>query len=240
MKKIQELVENTKKYNNVIIQKELKSKKNTVAYVTINDKPRVLKMFVPGFKKQMENEYKFLTTGAKKVNVPFVYEKDDKNNVLTMNYIFGENLCDIINSKDTIFSEKERLMMLLAQWYEQFHTYYKQGNEFIIRGDPNIRNFLLSDQIFGVDLEEARKGHPVEDIAGTCASILATDPMFTNEKFRLCRIFIDSYLKKAPGRILNINNEIAYALLEKIQWRPDDENILRKNSKKIREKGLTF
>ena len=81
-------------------------------------------------------------------------------------------------------------------------------------------------------------GRVVEDIAGMCSSILSTDPMFTSEKFQLCKIFIDSYMKLAPGRILNINNEIAYALLEKIQWRPEDEEILRKYSTRIRENDL--
>ena len=81
-------------------------------------------------------------------------------------------------------------------------------------------------------------GQVVEDIGGMCSSILSTDPMFTQEKFQLCNIFIDTYMKLSPGRILNINNEIAYALLEKIQWRPEDEELLRKYSTKIRENGL--
>jgi len=62
--------------------------------------------------------------------------------------------------------------------------------------------------------------------------------MFTSEKFKLCRVFIDSYVNLAPGRIININDEIAYALLEKIQWRPDEEETLRAYSKKIRENGF--
>jgi thiamine kinase-like enzyme len=99
-------------------------------------------------------------------------------------------------------------------------------------------NFILTDRIWGIDFEESRLGKTIEDIAGMCASILTTDPMFSSEKFLLCEIFIDSYSKLAPGRIENINDEIAYVLLEKIQWRPDEEEILRKYCKIIREKGL--
>lgn len=238
MKNIEELVYNVKKYKNAVIQGKLKSKKNTVAYVTINDKPRVLKWFVPGLKKQMETEYDILKKGSSKLNMPFIYEMDGENNVLVTSYINGENLCDLINDEKTATSEKKRLMILLAEWFAEFHNHFKTDNQFRIRGDSILRNFILTDRIWGVDFEESRMGNAIEDIVGMCSSILSTDPMFTSEKFQLCEIFIESYIKLAPGRIVNVNDEIAYALLEKIQWRPDEEDTLRKHSKRIREKGL--
>ena len=70
-----------------------------------------------------------------------------------------------------------------------------------------------------------------------CTSILTTDPMFTKEKIQLCKLFIDSYIKQAPGRIVKVNDEIAYAIIEKIKWRQDEEETLRKYSKKIRING---
>ncbi len=238
MKEIEELVQNVKKYKKAVIQDKLKSKKNTVAYVTFDNKPRILKWFVPGLKRQMKIEYDVLKKGSSKLNVPSIYEMDENNNVLITSYIIGENLCDIVNDKKTTISEKKRLMTLLAEWFFEFHNYFKTEDQFQIRGDPSLRNFILTDRIWGVDFEESRMGRVVEDIAGMCSSILSTDPMFTPEKLQLCKIFIDSYIKLAPGRILNINNEIAYALLEKIQWRPEDEELLRKYSTKIRENGL--
>jgi tRNA A-37 threonylcarbamoyl transferase component Bud32 len=238
MKNIEELVQNIKKYKKAVIQLNFKSKKNTVAYVTLDGKPRILKWFVPGLKQQMKNEYSILKKGSSKLNIPTVYEIDEENNVLTMNYIMGENLCDLINDEDTSFSEKQRLMILLAGWFNDFHNFYKKEDEFLIHGDPSLRNFVLTDRIWGVDLEESRSGRPVEDIAGICASILTTDPMFTPEKNKLCQLFLESYADLAPGRIKSANNEIAYALLEKIQWRPQDEEVLRQNSIKIRENGL--
>jgi len=238
MKKIEDLIKTNKKYGKTIVQKKLKSKKNTVAYVMMNNKPRVLKWFVPGLKRNMENEYKILKKAKPDLNVPVVYEKDDKNNVLIMNYIPGENLCDIINDEDTTYEEKERLMILLSEWFYRFHNFFKKDGEFLIHGDSSLRNFIFTDQICGMDFEEIRKGKPSEDIAGMCASILSTDPMFTEEKFNLSKVLIDKYIKLAPGRITDIDDEIAYSLLEKIQWRPQQEEILRKYSKKIRQKGL--
>jgi len=238
MRDIEELIKNSKKYRKTVIQKELNSKKNTVAYVTFKGKPRILKWFVPGFKRQMKNEYSILKKGSSKLNIPTVYEMDEKNNVLILSYIIGENLCDIVNREDTSKSEKQRLMKLLARWFYDFHKFFKKDEVFFIHGDPTLRNFILTDKMWGVDFEETRPGKTVEDISGVCASILTTDPMFTSEKFELCNVFIDSYTELAPGRITSINDEIAYALLQKIQWRPDEEEVLRKYSKRIREKGL--
>lgn len=238
MREIQDLIKTSRRYKKAILQQTLKSKKNTVAYVTMKNKPRVLKWYTPGLKYRMKNEYSILKKGSSKLNIPSAYEIDEKNNVIVMNYIIGENLCDVINNEDISKSEKQRLMKLLAQWFYDFHNFFKKDNEFYIHGDPSLRNFILTDKIWGVDFEETRPGKTVEDVAGVCASILTTDPMFTSEKFELCNVFIDSYTKLAPGRIINIKDEVAYALLEKIQWRPDDEETLRKYSKRIREKGL--
>lgn len=238
MRNIGELVNTTKKYKKSVVQQEFKSKKNTVAYVTINNNPRVLKWFVPGFKRQMNVEYTVLKKGSSKLNIPSVYEMDEKNNVLVTNYITGQNLCDIINNNDIAQAEKQKLIMLLAEWFNDFHNFFKKEKDFTIRGDPSLRNFILTDKIWGLDFEESRPGRPVEDLAGMCASILSTDPMFTKEKFNLCKLLLEHYNEIAPGRIINANDEIAYALLENIQFRPTDEEVLRKQSKKIREHGI--
>jgi tRNA A-37 threonylcarbamoyl transferase component Bud32 len=238
MNNIEELIQKSKYYENVVIQNIFNSKKNSVAYVILNGKSRVLKRFVPGLKNNMKNEYDTIKKGLSNLNIPSVFDMDEENNVLIMNYINGENLCDVINSEKTTMGEKKRLMILLAEWFSEFHNHFKINNQYLIRGDSILRNFILTDRIWGVDFEESRFGRVTEDIAGMCSSILITNPMFTNEKFQLCEIFIDSYLKKAPGRVINLNDDIAYALLERIQHRPDQEHILRKYSKIIREKGL--
>ena len=238
MRDISELVGKIKNYKNAIIQKTFISKKNTVAYVTINNKPRVIKWYIPGLKSHLDKEHDILKKSERYLQVPIVLKKDMINNVLILNYIIGENICDILNNDATNTSEKERLVTLLADWYINFHNYFKKEKEFIIHGDATLRNFIFNDRIWGVDFEESRVGRPVEDIAEMCSSILTTDPMFTKEKLDISRVFIDSYLNRAPGRIVDINDEIAYSILKKIQWRPNQEDFLRKHSKKIKEKGI--
>ena len=62
--------------------------------------------------------------------------------------------------------------------------------------------------------------------------------MFTDEKIMLCKLFVNSYKKIVKWDVDDVNDNIAYALLEKIQWRDDKEKILRKYAQKIKKKGL--
>lgn len=114
MKDMEELIKNVEKYKNALIQQKFKSKKNTVAYVILDGKPRILKWFAPGFTRQMGVEYSMLKKGSSAINMPISYEKDSDNNVLLMNYIMGENLCDVVNDEKTVFNENQRIMILLA------------------------------------------------------------------------------------------------------------------------------
>ena len=238
MREIEELIHNFKGYENAILQKRFESKKNTVGYVIINDKPRVVKWYAPGFIKNMEIEYNFLKQGSSKLNIPTPFHIDTENYVITMSYILGKNLCDVLNDEKTLFNERKNHINSLAEWFAKFHDHFKTKDSFRIRGDSILRNFILTDRIWGVDFEESRNGRPIIDIAGMCSSILSTDPMFTDEKIRLSQLFIESYNKSVKWNLDNINDEVAYALLEKIQWRPDKEDALRKFTNQLRKKGL--
>jgi tRNA A-37 threonylcarbamoyl transferase component Bud32 len=239
MRDIQELIENVEKYKNVLLQKRFESKKNTVGYVVYNGQPRILKWYVPGLKQNMDLEYSILKKGFSDLTMPSPLEKDAENNVLVMSYIIGENVCDIVNDHRTVPEEKQKVVHLLANWFVNFHSFFKSEDGFRLRGDANLKNFVLSrGRIWGVDFEESRIGRPSEDLATLCVSVLSTNPMFIDEKFELCQTFLDSYRKSVKWDVENINTEISYALLERIQWRPNDEEILRKYATKIRNKGL--
>ena len=239
MKDIKELIDNIEKYKTASLQKCFTSNKNTVAYVLLNDKPRILKWFVPGLQQNMEIEHSVLKKGFSHLSIPTPFEKDTENNVIIMSYITGENICDFLNDPRKIIDEKIKVVSLLADWLMNFHSFFSSENQFHIRGDANLKNFILSrSHIWGVDFEESRIGKPSEDLATLCVSLLTTDPMFTDDKFNLCQIFLETYRKLAHWNINQLNTEISYALLERIQWRPKDEKLLRKYANNIRNKGL--
>jgi hypothetical protein len=126
----------------------------------------------------------------------------------------------------------------LTDWFAKFHDHFTQETTTRIRGDAILRNFILTDRIWGVDFEESRLGRPEEDIASICTSLLSTTPMFTPEKYYLCKTFIKSYISLTKKQVSNIADEIAHTLLLQIQWRPDDEALLRLHATMLREKGL--
>ncbi|HEC81003.1 MAG TPA: hypothetical protein ENI42_01055 [Thermoplasmatales archaeon] len=238
MHDITRLIGGVKRYQNVFVQREFKSKRNTVACVVLEGKLRVLKWFAPAFKNGLLNEYQVLKQGSSSLNMPHPYEVDMENSVLILGFIDGENLCDLINNEDVSFGEKQRLMVLLADWFAGFHRFFRGNEGFRIHGDSVLRNFLFSDRIWGVDFEDSRRGKPVEDVAGVCASILSSDPMFTTEKFLLCKTFVESYVRLVDWKVEDVGEETAYKLLEKIQWRPEHEKVLKTYAEVIREQGL--
>lgn len=239
MRDIQDLIGTAERYKNVLLQKRFTSKKNTVSYVILDGQPRVLKWFVPGLKKNMDNEYSVLKKGHTKLYMPYPFEKDTENNVLILSYIIGENISDIINTRHTLPEQKQRIVQQLADWFVQFHSFFKEEDRFHIRGDAGLRNFIFGrGHIWGVDFEESRISNASEDLAALCASLLTSDPMFTDEKFHLCQIFLDAYRNSTQWIIEKINAEIAYAVLARIQWRQNDEERLRAYAKIIRNKGL--
>jgi tRNA A-37 threonylcarbamoyl transferase component Bud32 len=239
MRDIHWLIENVDRYKEAIFQKRFTSKKNVVAYVLLDGQPRILKWFVPGLKQNMEKEFSILKKGVVSLSVPSPFEKDIEQNVLVLSYIPGQNVCDIINDPKISYEEKIKTVQHLAEWFLRFHTFFKTEHSFQIRGDATLRNFIQhKGQIWGVDFEESRIGKPSEDLATLCSSLLSTDPMFTDEKYKLCQGFLDAYRNTSPENIEHISAEIAYALLERIQWRPNDEETLRKHAARIRSKGL--
>src|SRR5512137_271415 len=151
MRDIKKLIENVDKYKTAVLQKRFESKKNTVAYVVFNGQPRILKWFVPGLKQNMEIEYSVLKKGFSNLTIPSPFEKDTENNVIVMSYIMGENICDIVNNPQKILEEKIKVVHLLADWFVNFHTFFKSEDGFRLRGDANLKNFILSrGHIWGV------------------------------------------------------------------------------------------
>lgn len=238
MKDIQELINTSNTYKNVIVQQRFTSKKNTVALVTYNTKPRVFKWFAPGFSNNMNKEYQLLQQAAGTLYTPAVFEKDEKNNLLILEYIKGKNVCEFINSADVPVERKQDILKDLAHWFIKFHDFFKGKDTFMIHNDANLRNFITNTRIWGFDLETCRTGQPVEDIAGICTSLLTTTPMFTTEKHHLCLIFIQEYNTCAPGRLKEIKKTTAYVLREKSMYRRQEKTLLETYAKIIEEDGF--
>ncbi|MHA1613857.1 MAG: hypothetical protein ACTSYJ_03365 [Candidatus Thorarchaeota archaeon] len=211
----------------------LKSKKNTVISLKISSTGTkihtvVAKMFIAS---RFQNELFILKTSwAQGLVVPRVLEARD--DVILMEYIPGELFVDRINR-----TFEPHLIDKLAKWYYSYHTTHKQ-----IKGDPRLRNFICHDnQIFGVDFEESCSGPWMLDIAGVCASLLDTNPVFDQRKRVLSWRFLESYLSLlGKKRDESLDKEFISILADILKqtsvWRKN-ESILE-YSEKIRAEGL--
>jgi tRNA A-37 threonylcarbamoyl transferase component Bud32 len=215
--------------------KRLKSKKNTVISLRIHPKGAepitlVAKMFIAG---RFNNEISILRSSwSHGLAVPEVLEARD--DVILMNFIPGETFVDMINQ-----TFEPHLIDKLAEWYYKYHRAHGQ-----IKGDPRLRNFIIQgDQIFGVDFEESREDLWMVDIAGVCASLLDTNPIFDRRKRTLSWRFLEKYLSLYPvpprdeTTHTNFVATIADTLKQTSQWR-NDRKILEL-SEKIRAEGLS-
>ncbi|TFH09438.1 MAG: hypothetical protein E4H14_04455 [Candidatus Thorarchaeota archaeon] len=218
----------------IVSVSRLKSKKNTVISLKISSTgveihTVVAKMFIAG---RFQNELFILKTSwAQGLAVPQVLEARD--GVILMEFIPGEPFVDRINR-----TFEPQLIDRLAEWYYNYHRVHGQ-----IKGDPRLRNFIVhKDRIFGVDFEESHEDLWMVDIAGVCASLLDTDPIFDSRKRTLSWRFLEKYLSFYP---VPPRNETTYSdfistladtLKQTAEWRKD--SIILELSEKIRAEGL--
>jgi len=213
------------------IKERFKSKKNRVFRIEVDGEDRVLKIF--SSMRRLDREYNVLRLLQDNLDVPSIYEIDRKNRFIIMEFLPGENLCDFVNLKS---SEKTKVMNRLAEWFLDFHSFFRDRR--IIRGDSILRNFIVDEEkLYGLDFEESRIGKVEEDLAEMCISILTTDEKFTDEKFRLCKLLLQSYESRADLNLNCLNRELYRALI-RFSERRKDKNLRKMGLIKLREYGM--
>jgi len=219
--------------------RRLKSRKNRTLLVENEEGRFVLKLYRAPHRHRSATEHRVLAEahrGGIAVPRPIAYSE---KRALLMEYIPGENLCDLLNR-----CPRPEYADALAQWLGTFHLRFRRpGGLTLLRGDTNLRNFIVrpGGALYGVDFEEAAPGEPARDLGRLCASILDTDPMFTSAKATLCHRLIERYrritgLKDAEPEL---TAQIALALREAAQRRPQQRRYLLQQAKQLLRKGLT-
>ena len=221
MKSISSLISKSDYLQNYNLIRTFKSKKNSVGLINNQDKTYVLKWFENENKKSFETELNVLLQTDTKFLKPKLLNKNEEFNFLIIEYISGENVCDIINDELVTIEEKIKIIEELASWFYYFHKYFQDKNIQYIHGDAHLRNFIFTKnrKIYGLDFEETQIGNFTDDISNLCASILTTDPKFTNEKQQLQNIFVKSYEKLMNGKIKKIDHLIDKAVKKTLERR---------------------
>jgi tRNA A-37 threonylcarbamoyl transferase component Bud32 len=151
-----------------------------------------------------------------------------KPKAILMDHIEGRTINDLLEENyDT------ELIMEVAEWLAKFHLSFYNDGEVLLKSDAIFKNFILGERVYGIDFELSRPGRPEEDVGETLSYLLDTNPMFTDEKYRLACKFIKRYEKESGIALHDIENSIAKSLIEAANFRPSQRNIIIKKAKDI-------
>ncbi|MFW9901667.1 MAG: hypothetical protein ACFFDY_10290 [Candidatus Thorarchaeota archaeon] len=209
--------------NNAIQIFEIPSKKNSVIQLKFDRKPSKIpqEVVVKIFRTEnIANEINILNRlKNQKFHVPGILFF--QNPYLFLEKVNGVNLCDFINEKlkgteqlDDLDSETrtqivqstEKLAEFIAQLHEKnfVRKKYQVKKKYVLcKGDTRLRDFIYDSEtndLYGVDFEDAYEGNHMDDLAWICTSLLDTDPgLFEMEepkhKIDLINIFLRKYYR---------------------------------------------
>ena len=163
------------------------SKRNGVFLTKNGPEHLVVKVYAqPGTNLKKEKEM-LLELKKRGVAVPRIVEADHES--ITMEYLEGPLLLDIFEQQEKIAGSQGKLLAepvraaihSLCRWLTHFYSaarHIGDGSQLIL-GEVNFRNFIIREQIFGIDFEQCRPGQIEEDIGKLCAFALTYSPPFT-------------------------------------------------------------
>jgi len=131
------------------------------------------------------------------ITVPKIINKNGTR--LVLEYIEGSLLVDFcseqekVSSNDTPSAEVLKVIRQLSDWLKAFYeTTHKAFGRQMVLGDPNFRNFIVNDEIYGFDFEDILPGIVENNISRICAYALTYDPPFTAWKYEFITEFISA------------------------------------------------
>ena len=163
---------------------------------------------------------------------------------MVLEYVEGGTVAELLDSiwlRETPPSADELVMLAdvassLGEWLAGFHSLFEYR---IVRGDANMRNFIMRGRsVVGIDFEESKESDVIDDLGQMCSSVLSMNPMFTAEKLDFCRKMFDTYFGLVgTGRSSALNSAVARALRYYAAFRDDGHKMIGFASS-IEESGL--
>jgi len=217
-------------FDGLTIVKKFPSRKNAVYLVDRGGWRLVLKVYD---NDRWKNEAEALAEArGPGIAVPEVIEVKEK--ALLMELIPGSSVNDYLGT-----GRMRETVLGVADWLAGYHKTFRRGNETRLKSDAILKNFIVSDRIYGLDFEDSHVGRPEEDVGEALAYLLDTDPVFTEEKFELGRGFIGRYERASGIRLKDIEAYIGNSLGEAARFRPAQRELLIKKAGEI-EASLPF
>lgn len=159
--------------------------RNRVWLVETDVRPVVVKRSLSGL-SAVEFETMLL---AKKAGLSVPYPLYMDRDYIVSEYISGEPCDRLVNAMFSMPAAEG-----LGRWLGGFHESLDSFGRPLAMRDAVLDNFIMHEgEVFGVDLEDASPGDPMDDLGQMAASILGNEPFFTPIKFDLCFSMLDAY-----------------------------------------------
>ncbi|MDK2784841.1 MAG: hypothetical protein PWQ41_1843 [Bacillota bacterium] len=216
------------------VLERFRSKKNRVYRVTDGHREHVAKLYASAAACAREKGA-LLKVGARGIAVPkpLALLRED---LLILEKVPGTNLCDVLNHTLEVTLARQ-----LGAWLGELHIRFRQGEATFLKGDAILRNFLVGagGKLYGLDWEESHEGDALSEVGEACASVLATDPMFTPVKYRLVGELLAAYEEAAQAKALPaVIPHIAAALRRFAGFRPQQAEFLLAQAAELEMRGL--
>lgn len=201
------------------------SRKNNVYLVRRGDERLILKVFSSD---RSDNEYKVLRD-AYNANIPVPRPVEQNGQAILMQYVEGRTVNDLVDE-----GAGPEPVLGVASWLARFHrTFLGEDDRVLLKSDAIFKNFIVADQVYGIDFELSRRGLPEEDVGEAISFLLDTNPMFTEDKYRLSFAFIKRYEAESGIILHDIENSIARSLLEAASFRPGQQELIYRKAKDL-------
>lgn len=227
-------------YENIdsyIIKKKFKSRKNEVCLVDLKKTnghiiPSVFKKYINSTKSKSKESFLLKVLAENGLSVPKIYFEGI--DYILLEYIAGDTFLDTLidlekNQGENIDNEKNYIVFFeLFAWLQRLYSITKEtmGKGYIFE-DINFRNFIVSDKIYGIDLEDCHcRAYKERDGGRFCAFLLTYSPSFTSWKIKATKQAIEILTKEFGHDSELLKKEINKEFIE-IQKRrkmkiPDD------------------
>ncbi|HEY3273767.1 MAG TPA: phosphotransferase [Methanocella sp.] len=201
------------------------SRKNSVYLVERGGERFILKIFASD---RSDNEYRVLRD-AYNAGIPVPRPVERKDRAILMEYVEGRTVNDLIDE-----GAGPEPVLGVVSWLARFHrTFLDEDGQVLLKSDAIFKNFIVADRVYGIDFELARRGRPEEDVGEAISFLLDTNPMFTEEKYRLAFAFINRYQDESGIILQDIEHSIAHSLIEAASFRPGQQELIYRKAKDL-------
>lgn len=194
--------------NDKCLVKKFISKKNNVSLHKFTDEGEkqyvVVKKFhnAKAYQAELEIYRRIIrcqqNEGGSQLNHPNLLDYDDSKLSLSLEYIKGNNVLELLEYYESRSSVKEAAQVLIQvlQWLERFYsTIGIDGDE--VLGDVNLRNFMITDKvIYGIDFEDVKSGCRHIETLEVLAMYMLYDPAKSEFKYAVLSVVEKEYLAR--------------------------------------------